>query len=283
MPFFVELGAGIAASLLEKQLEKNSGKFITFAKELKERTLDGSLGIFIFGPQGTGKTTALGILSGEKEVNDVPSEYISSAKNEVAKYKGHLFFKVYAGPGQTSLSDVHWPDLYKKVGEFDRSLCIFCASYGCHAIFEEDFEALQTSSMNTKDSLVVKDYLEGKRQLEARLFSEFCTQISGVAGKLGLMLLVTKQDLWWAQRQGVAAHYSRGAFASGFRRLSDAKRAAGFVKAQQSASLSLQNLLTSDRQLLVPTTAGYDQLLQRVNYLALLRKLEEMVAALAEN
>ena len=168
------------------------------------------------------------------------------------------------------------------MNRFKRVLCIFCASYGCHAIFEEDFRALQVGSLNRSPALIVKDYLEEKRQLEAIQFREFCGQLRGVPGRLGLLLLVTKQDLWWHDRSEVAKHYSRGAFASGFRRVAEAKKASGFIKGQQSASLSLQNLITSDRQLLIPTTAGYDQLLQRVNYLALLRKLEEMVAALGE-
>ncbi len=282
MTFFVELGAGVAAHLLEKQMERGAHGLGAFAKGFWERYRDGSLGIFIFGPQGTGKSTVLGVLSGSKEVNDVPSEYDSSPKNETAKYKGHLFFKAFAGPGQDTLSAIFWPDLYKQMGKYERAICIFCVSYGCHSLFEEDFLTLKGSSLNHNEALIIKDYLEEKRQHEATQFAEFCSQLRGVAGRLGLMLLVTKQDLWWDQRKEVEQHYGRGAFAKGFRELAEAKRMAGFISARQSASLSLQNLLTSDRKLIVPTTSGYDQLLQRANYSAFLRKLDEMTGSLTE-
>lgn len=283
MTFLVELGAGIAAHLVEQQVVRSTAPILQFGRDAVERLKDGSLGVFIFGPQGTGKTTVLGILAGTRSINDLPSEYVASPKTEAARYQGHLFFKAYAGPGQPGLSDVHWPDLYRKIGRYDRVLCIYCASYGHHAIFEEDFDILRQSSMNKSDGAVVTEYLEGRRHAESDLFTQFSQELCGVSGKIGLMLLVTKQDLWWHERHLVESHYKRGAYASGFRRLGEAKKAVGFVSARQSASLSLQNLVTSDRKVLVPTTSGYDQLLQRVNYGALVKKLEEIVGLLAEN
>lgn len=280
MVFFSEIGTEIVAGQAARQLFKIPDAAKKFVVQSKERLTDGSLGIFIFGPQGTGKTTLLGILSGKKEINDIPTEYLSSSKNEHLSSKNNIYFKVFAGPGQEALQNIHWPDLYTKMNGYKRVICIFCTSYGCHALFEEGMSSIEKGTVNISDDLMIGEYLENKRIEESKLFKGFCEKLKAIPGSLGLLLLVTKQDLWWPDRLAVQKHYSRGEFAKSMKGLREAKKAVGLVTDAQSVSLSLQNLLTSDREMLVPTAAGYDQLLQRANFELFRNKLAEMAAML---
>lgn len=268
MTFFVDLTSGIAAGLIGKQLENLASRNKSAFIESYERYREGSLGIFVFGPQGTGKTTLMNVLSGSLFINDVPPEYSSSIANEKEAFKGHLYFKVYSGPGQETLADIHWPQLFEKMSEYSRVLCIFCCSFGCHTSFD------------IGGRVDVNDYLRKYKGQESAIFLKFCEQISAIQGQLGLMLLVTKQDLWWDKRDTVEGHYTSAKFARGFRLLSDRKKAVGFVGDRASASLSIQNLLSADKQLLMPTVGGYDQLIQKANFANFNKKLEAMISGL---
>lgn len=281
MTFFTEVGVGFAANIATNIVTSNFDKITSIFTETAERLSDGSLGIFIFGPQGTGKSTLLDIISGRRSLNDTPLPYSSSHANECQKLDGHLYFRAFAGPGQEALQNIHWPSLYNKMATYKRVICVFCASYGCHALFEEGFDSIAKSSLNVREDLIVQDYLNSKRQEESAIFSDFATKLAAVPGPMGLMLLVTKQDLWWGNRAEVARHYGRGAFATHLKKLAEAKKATGLVVDTQSASLSIQNLLTSDQRLIVPTASGYDSLLQLANFQRFDHKLEEMASALA--
>lgn len=262
MTFFVEISTSIAAKAVEisiEQLAKHNKSYLT---DTMERLKDGSLGIFVFGPQGVGKTTLMNVLSGSSEINDIPTEYQSSAKNERMSFGGHVYFKVFSAPGQTSLADIHWPDLFEKMNRYQRVLCIFCCSYGCHTNFELGAEENGQS------------FLEEHRGIESELFLNFCTQLKSVTGKLALMLLVTKQDLWWDQRIDVENHYLQAKFAKGFRLLEENKKASGFISARSSVSLSIQNLYNAYRQLIKSTVGGYDQLIQKANFGSFLTQIE---------
>ena len=90
MPFLVELSAGLAAKAVEIGLEKFIEHKRNYFTNTFERIKDGSLGIFVFGPQGVGKTTLMNVLSGDSSINDVPPEYLSSSENEKKAFGGHV-------------------------------------------------------------------------------------------------------------------------------------------------------------------------------------------------
>jgi hypothetical protein len=92
-----------------------------------------------------------------------------------------------------------------------------------------------------------------------------------------MITLVTKQDLWWHQRERVRDHYMKGEYATCIDQVQSAKRS-DFRHEYLSASLVICNMITQKGETLASCTAGYDQNIQFSN----LRKLLDTVQGFAK-
>ncbi len=81
-------------------------------------------------------------------------------------------------------------------------------------------------------------------------------------GKLWMITLVAKQDLWWNERVKVQQHYAGGEYNKLVEQIKHERGTQHFVHEYLSASLVINNLTTSKGELLAPTTGGYDQNIQ---------------------
>lgn len=93
-----------------------------------------------------------------------------------------------------------------------------------------------------------------------------------------MLTVVTKQDLWWEQRDEVRKHYE-GPYAEAVDGLRQRVGAQNFTHKLWSVSLITKNLRDGEGQLLVPTARGYDAPLQLTNA----QRLVEIVAQEAEH
>ena len=75
---------------------------------------------------------------------------------------------------------------------------------------------------------------------------------------LKMLTLVTKQDLWWNEREDVTRHYENTEYATQIARIRAAKGDQHFAHEFGYVSLCLSNLKSGDGTLIAPTTAGYD-------------------------
>lgn len=89
-----------------------------------------------------------------------------------------------------------------------------------------------------------------------------------------MITLVTKQDLWWNERNKVKDHYMNGEYNSTIEKVMGRRGRNNFAHEYVSASLVLSNFSTSSGELLAPNTAGYDQNIQLENLLNLFKTVD---------
>jgi hypothetical protein len=96
--------------------------------------------------------------------------------------------------------------------------------------------------------------------------------------KIWMITLVTKQDLWWKDRNEVRRHYMEGPYNEQIKEIANKRGQQNFAHEYLSASLVISNLGTGAGELLAPTTGGYDQNIQFAN----LRQLFDAVLNFVE-
>ncbi|HKI20222.1 MAG TPA: hypothetical protein VKA15_20195 [Isosphaeraceae bacterium] len=98
------------------------------------------------------------------------------------------------------------------------------------------------------------------------------------SGKIWMLSLVSKQDLWWPQRPDVEGHYREGKYGKIIDHLQSHCGRLRFRHEFAFASLVISNFETGMNERLRPNTEGYDQRLQVQS----LRRLFETIAALKQ-
>jgi hypothetical protein len=94
--------------------------------------------------------------------------------------------------------------------------------------------------------------------------------------KTVMITIVNKQDLWWNQRNHVKDHYSNGEYEQIIQGVRNKIGATRFVHEYCSASLVMDNFLSIENEMLVPTTSGYDQRLKSANFKNFLGTIETL-------
>jgi hypothetical protein len=97
-------------------------------------------------------------------------------------------------------------------------------------------------------------------------------------GRVWMITVVSKQDLWWDKRHDAARHYKNGQYEEIISKIRVKRGEGNFYHEYVSASFKWENLATA-KEVLMPTVAGYDDRLQRAN----LHKLSEAIRQLVEN
>ncbi len=91
-----------------------------------------------------------------------------------------------------------------------------------------------------------------------------------------MITLVTKQDLWWNHRHELSDHYRNGEYETLIQSIRNKRGSNKFIHEYLSASLVLENFVSGAKELLVPTTEGYDQRIKSANFVNLLRTIEKL-------
>jgi hypothetical protein len=275
MTFVIELGTALAASLLAEGAKATLPAAKGIFEEAKERIVDGSLGVFVFGPQGAGKSTLRMTLSGERKIFDPTPPYISSPVVEKSKTAKNRFYFVQAGPGQLGLAQDQWPNMLDRISRTKRALCIYCGSYGFESPWAGSGFVVAPDQNGGVD---FEKYTAERRATEREQLDLLCASLAAYRGSVALQLLITKQDLWWSRREEVQAYYDSLEIARTIDKLSNAKKRDGFAFDKCSVSLSLENLLSDvSGEVLAGISEGYDQRVQAVNYLNFKNSLRQLL------
>jgi hypothetical protein len=94
--------------------------------------------------------------------------------------------------------------------------------------------------------------------------------------KTVMITIVSKQDLWWNQRNEVKDHYANGEYEQIIQGIRNRIGSTRFVHEYCSASLVMENFLSGANEMLVPTTGGYDQSLKLINSRAFFGTIEDL-------
>jgi hypothetical protein len=262
------LSTGISVIDVSKKL------FPTFERVFK-RLKNGDLKIAIFGAGGTGKTTLGQLLAGSYELSDLPT-YRESIRMEQYKLDSNTVGSIVVAPGQERREDT-WDDLLRSLASGKVKLIIHVVAWGHHSFGALSYtqHKLYQPGMSADDFVAV--YTAERRQRELDVLRKLEPHLAIANQKKTVMItIVSKQDLWWNQRNEVKDHYANGEYEQIIQGIRNRIGSTRFVHEYCSASLVMENFLSGSNEMLVPTTGGYDQSLKLVNSRAFFGTIEDL-------
>ena len=168
-------------------------------------------GILILGAGGTGKSTLGRILSGDFDLLlDPPGEYKESISTEEYELQGEPKAEILVLPGQSHRRDATWPELLADLTAGKFRGIILINAYGYHTIGEaryQDTPIFKEKAKGKGKAGFLAAYIEDRCAEELAILRRVADAIRPVAGRVWMLSLITKQDLWWPQRAKVEQHY----------------------------------------------------------------------------
>ena len=263
------IGTGVGVIEISEKL------FPTF-KRIFDLLKNGELKIAIFGAGGTGKSTLGKLLSGEFELSGLLQTYQESISIEQYKLESNKIGSVIVAPGQKRREDT-WDDLLRTLVGGKIKLIIHVVSWGYHSFGEFSYtqHRLYQSGMTLEEFL--REYAAVCRNRELDVLRRIEPHLSIADQRKTIVItLVTKQDLWWNNRLEVNKHYVEGAYEQLIQNIRNQRGANNFIHEYRSTSLVMENFLSGDNELLIPTTQGYDQRLKVANFRYFLNAIESL-------
>lgn len=230
-------------------------------------------GILILGAGGVGKTTLARILSGQFDwLLDEPWKYEESFGIERYTVGENKKVCVTVLPGQKSRRESTWPQLLGNISAGLYRGVILVGANGYHDPGRASYKTHRLYNGN-KDRFV-SDLLEINRAEERSVFEQLLPAIQNAQGRLWLLNIAAKEDLWF----GDADVLSRSELEQGLATATAIKGASAFRHETVAASLLISNFCTGEGEVLVKNSAGYDH----KRSVESIRRLLEVLKALRE-
>jgi hypothetical protein len=231
---------------------------------VKRKIRDGKTVIAVFGPGGVGKTTLGTILADDFSPEKLAQDYIDTPGTEKVWLKSNDAQSILIAPGQRSRIAMHWPTIQTALTRAKQSVIINVVAWGYHTPRKSEPITLAE----------VGDHIRTSRDEELRILTDLVNFFTQATGSLTMITLVTKEDLWWSDRDMVKSHYESGDYAEQIARLKAVKGTQNFHHEYAYVSLMSRNMKSSNGEVLVPITQGYDIELQNSGYQKFVQILE---------
>ncbi len=219
--------------------------------------------ILILGAGGVGKTTLSGLISGQFDfLTRPPWEYQESYDTETAPVAGETgqerAIELVIPPGQDHRRAGTWGEVFADLGSGKFRGVVLTSAFGYHSLGATSFKSHRLYRGNPGKRKFLAAFLDDRRAEELAVLGQIIPHLQAAAGKVWLLSLVTKQDVWWAKRADVKRHYEEGAYRDAVRQLLSHRGAGQFRHEFAYASLVIGNFVTGLKETLQPNTAGYD-------------------------
>jgi energy-coupling factor transporter ATP-binding protein EcfA2 len=227
----------------------------------------GKLSVLVIGAGGVGKSTLTQFLS--KPIDKVtPKKYDESLHIETVKFPGGVMAELIAAPGQ-SRHHAGWDELFDDLKKENRPFGIInVASYGYHST-NLDLKGFRLANESTAQATL--RYLGECRNKELEIVSDLVSRLAKHKVPFWMLTLITKQDLWWAERKNVEKLYLEGGYDLAIKKIENGHSATGFRHEYFSVALHSQNFLDGAGSLIQATAQGYDDEVKFANQAKLLK------------
>ncbi len=208
---------------------------------------------------------------------DAPGEYKESISVEEYNLSDNPSVEIYVPPGQSHRRDSTWADLLAGVTSGAYRGIILMSSFGYHTLGQISYTDTRFFDKEDPGAFLPHTWRTGEPK-SWNVMSPICNAVRLSRGKVWMLSLISKQDLWWPQRTSVEAHYKVGEYGKTIEDLQNQCGRARFRHEFVFASLVICNFDTGMNERLRPNAEGYDQRLQ----VRSLRCLLETIASLKE-
>ncbi len=182
----------------------------TSLKRFRRRVFRGTWRVPIFGGGGTGKTTLGTFLAGQLDLDIARGSYRETLEQEKFNLPGEIPCHFLVPPGQERRRHT-WKDLYQVLSAGKAAGLINVVSWGHHAT-ELELKDLEVWKPGITEKTCAANYLAVNRKKEIKAMEQLVPHLKAAKGKLWMITLVTKQDLWWPKRKTVDKHYRNGEY-----------------------------------------------------------------------
>jgi hypothetical protein len=232
-------------------------------------------GILILGPGGSGKTTLGKLLAGEYDLLfDQLGRYDESLSIERYSLTDDPGVEIVVPPGQQHRREATWTDLHADIAAGKFRGIVLLTAYGYHTLGQTSYKDHRLYRGDKEEFL--KAFLEDRRADELAILRQLKPHVRSSRGKMWLLTLVAKQDLWWPKRTEVEKHYREGEYGAEIQSILNQQDQRQFRHEFLFASLVISNFATGIGERLKANTEGYDHSM----YIESLRRLFETVDAL---
>jgi GTPase SAR1 family protein len=230
---------------------------------LVRRVRDRKLNIVICGSAGTGKSTLSRLLSGNFGREDILQPYQLSPVTEESKLDSKPSGSILTLSGQSDF----WGEELRKIADNQIDLVINVVSFGYHSIGRIEYQNLLGYQMGMTAREMLDVHINDKKVVELELLNKITPYLSIASKKKILMItLVTKQDLWWPDRQAIKNHYEVGQYNEVIKAVQNKLGQPHFRHEYFSASLLTENFGDGRGEIMAPVSEGYDQKIQLNNW-----------------
>ncbi len=263
-----EFVAGWAA---KKGLDKVYQRVVDWFTQKQER------GVLILGAGGVGKTTLASLLSGKLDGREL-AEYTESVGTEEFTLEENTKVQIIVPPGQSWRRPSTWDVLLERVRQGEFRGIVLIGAFGHHAIGDFSYKNHKLYDHQRGLEGFLTSYVDECRKQEELILKQLCSNVSLCEKPIWLLTLVSKQDLWWDERDKVEAYYSSGKYGDLVQKCLGRKSENAFRHECSFVSLVIRNLETGRGERLKATVAGYDTPTQQKS----LEKLLDTITALME-
>lgn len=279
-----EAGAWVAGKTLEHSMDallQDRSSIKNLMASAWARLFEGKSVVVINGLGGAGKTTLQQILSGQKSIGELDPTYQVSLSNEVTSVKGDYFTRLFTRPGQSDNLRYNDGKITTALMKADRIVFINVVTYGYNSLYSIPLSSVPGYSPGNTQGQTLSTYLDIQRRDEIQRLRDFCDLLKAIpeGKKIEILTVVNKLDLWWNESDAVRNHYSSSEYANIVKDLITAKSSSFARHNIVPVCLILSNIRTSDNEVLAHPTAGFDILLQNINFKSFSRVVEKFLPA----